>query len=245
MQACAMRVVVRSLLLLSLAGCVATPAPPPRLHGPDYFGERTQPDMVLGYFVEPHLLGVKGCLDFMSEEDPESPAYGHCLGPHPTVTLVVEDVIFGHLEQARWKLSLTDSEKSASMPIGRRYRVLAYPERHGTLNARAYQRLFRTRQGEWAVPVGADVDRPGLPCSAEAMLSPHPVEFARPYPTRSLGKYEPEDLEQLRKNPQVTIRGDVVHYRAGVLLSEIYALRDRIPSLDASERWRVDACLRR
>lgn len=240
-----MRAVVRSLLPLFLAGCATAPAPAPRLHGPDYFGDRTQPDVVLGHFVEPHLLGVKGCLDVMLEQDPESPGFGHCLGPHPTVTLVVEDVIFGHLEQARWKLSLTNSEKSADMPIGRRYRVLAYPKRHGVLGGRAYQRLYRTKQGEWAVPVGADADRPELPCSAEDMLLPHPIEFARPHPTRAIGDYEPEDLEELRKNPDVTLRGDIVHFRAGVLLSEIYALRDRIPSLDARDKWRIDACLRK
>jgi hypothetical protein len=63
--------------------------------------------------------------------------------------------------------------------------------------------------------------------------------------TRAIGDYEPEDLEELRKNPDVTLRGDVVHLRAGVLLSEIYALRDRIPSLDARDKWRIDACLRK
>lgn len=235
--------VVRPLILVLFAGCAT--APPPRLHGPDYFNLGTQPDVVLGYFIEPHLLGVKGCLDITLEQDPEDPGYGHCIGPEPAVTLVVEDVIFGHLEHARWKLTLINSAESVDMPIGRRHRVLAYPERWGVLGGGSYQRLARTRQGDWALPVGAEADMPWLPCSSERMLAVQPLDFARPHPKRKLAHYEPEDIEELHKNPHVTIRDGVVHFRAGVLLSEIYALRDRIPTLGARDKVLIDPCLRK
>ncbi|HUQ10479.1 MAG TPA: hypothetical protein VM146_09200 [Steroidobacteraceae bacterium] len=226
-----------------LTGCAATV--PPSLHGPDYFHETTQPDVVLGYFTKPHQLGVMGCLDYARTMEPEDPALGHCLGPNPSVTLVVGDVIFGHLEQSRWELTVTDSHEHPRMPIGPRHRVLAYPSRYGTLDATSYIELARTERGEWAVPFSSEYDEPQLPCMSANLLELHPISFARPYPRRALDEYEPDEIEKLRKNPHVTVRSGFVEFHAGVLLSEIYAVRERIPTLDARDKWLVDACLRK
>lgn len=226
-----------SLYCLSLlGGCAA--APPPSLHGPDYFNERTQPDVVLGYFVDPKLLGIASC-----PYDPEGIV--DCFGPNPKVTLVVQEVIFGHVEQARLELLAFDIDDPKNFPIGRRQPVLAYPERWGSLGRNAWNTLHKTRSGEWAIPVGAETDRPWLPCSAEQFIEVHAIEFSRPV-TRPLARYEEEDLEELRSNPHVTIDGNVVHIRGGVLLSEVYALRERIPAkLTQTEKILIDACLRK
>jgi hypothetical protein len=243
-----MRTVVRSstwsglliLWLSILAGCAAAPAPPPDLDGPDYFSDATQPDVVLGYFTEPRNLGSKSCLD---EEN--LGAFGHCDGPSPTVTLVVQDVIFGHVEQARLELSAHQVKDLKRFPLGSLKPVLAYPSRYGTLSAANIHRLVRTGSGEWAMPVGSEGDLPYLPCRVERFLKPHAIEFARPRPTRALGEYDEDEIEELEANPDVTIRNGMVEYRAGILLSEIYALRDRIPTLGERDQMYVQPCLRK
>jgi hypothetical protein len=123
--------------------------------------------------------------------------------------------------------------------------VLAYPSRYGTLSAANIHRLVRTRSGEWAMPVGSEGDLPYLPCSVERFLKPHAIEFARPRPTRALGEYDEDEIEELEANPDVTIRNGMVEYRAGILLSEIYALRDRIPTLGERDQMYVQPCLRK
>ena len=218
-----------------LAGCAA--APPPALHGPDYFNETTRPDVVLGYFTEPRHLGIASC-----PYDPEGVV--DCFGPNPKVSLVVQDVIFGHVARARLELLAFDIEDPKNFPLGPRQPVLAYPERWGSLEPHSWTTLHKTRAGEWAIPVGAEIDRPWLPCSAEDFLEYGPLDFSRPV-TRPLARYEGEDLEELRSNPDVTIDGEVVQIRGGVLLSAIYTLRGRIPAkLTPVERTLVDACLR-
>jgi hypothetical protein len=236
-----MRAVLRGLLFLSLAGCAVSP--PPDLHGPEYFSDRTQPDVVLGYFTDPRLLDRKGCLD--QDYDPDSMIDYHCVGPNPSVVLVVQDVIFGHLEHARWELSTRNVEHADRFPLGRRQPVLAYPERYGVISGTSMHRLFRTRAGAWALAVGAESDMPWLPCSSEQFLKPHPIEFAKPTPSRALDEYEEEGVEELRANPHVTLRDGRAHVRAGILLSDIYALRDRLANPSEPERLEIDACLRK
>jgi hypothetical protein len=236
-----MRAVLRGLFFLSLVGCAASP--PPVLHGPDYFSERTQPDVVLGYFTDPRQLDRKGCLD--QPYDPDSTIDYHCVGPNPSVVLVVQDVIFGHLEQARWELSTKSIDHAGRFPLGPRQPVLAYPERYGVISGTSMHRLFRTRAGEWALAVGAETDLPWLPCSSERLLKPRLIEFAKPTPSRALDEYDEEGLEELRANPDVTIRGGRVHLRAGILLSDIYALRDRLATPSEIERAMIGACLRK
>ena len=233
-----MRKLVSLYWLALLGGCAA--APTPVLHGPDYFGERTQPDVVLGYFTDPEHLGIASC-----PFDPEGLVDIDCFGPNPRVTLVVQEVIFGHVADARLDLLAFDIDDPKNFPIGRRQPVLAYPERWGSLGRNSWNTLHKTRSGEWAIPVGAEIDGPELPCDAEEFLEIHPIEFSRPV-TRPLARYEGQDLEELRSNPNVSIDGSVVHIRGGVLLSEIYALRERIPAkLTKDERWYIDACLRK
>ena len=101
--------------------------------------------------------------------------------------------------------------------------VLAYPASCGVLSGTNFHRLVHTRSGEWAMPVGSERDWPDLPCSIERFLKPHVIEFARPLPTRALDEYEEEEVEELESNPDVTIRNGRVEFRAGILLSEIYA----------------------
>ncbi len=222
--------------LVLLAGCAA--APPPSLHGPDYFNESTKPDVVLGYFTDPQHLGIASC-----PADPEGVI--DCFGPSPKVILVVQDVIFGHVGQARLELLAFDVDDPKNFPIGRREPVLAYPERWGGLDRNSWHTLHKTREGEWALPVGAEFEKPWLPCSAERFLEPHPIDFQRPV-TRALDRYDEGDQEELRANPGVTIQGAVVHIRSGILLSEIYALRERMPAkLTDKEKWYIDACLRK
>jgi hypothetical protein len=228
---------------LALAGCAATSvtAPAPDLTGPDYFSDATQPDVVLGYFTEPYKLRTKSCLDGDEYGDPG----GHCYGPIPSVTLVVQDVIFGRAPEARLKLSVYNIEHAERFPLGKREPVLAYPSRYGTLSGFEFHRLVRTRAGEWAIPVGSESDLPSLPCSSERFLKPHVIEFARPRPTRALDEYDEDEIKELESNPDVTIRNGIVEFRAGILLSEIYALRERIPALDQRDRILVRPCLRK
>lgn len=228
---------------LALAACAATPVETsaPDLTGPDYFSDTTQPDVVLGYFAEPYKLGRKSCLDGDEYGDPG----GHCYGPIPSVTLVVQDVIFGRAPEVRLKLSVHGVEHAERFPLGSRQPVLAYPTRYGTLSALGVQRLVRTRAGEWALPVGSERDYPDLPCSIERFLKPHAIEFAGPQPTRALEEYDEDEIEELESNPDVTVRNKIVAFRAGILLSEIYALRDRIPTLSERDRMFVEPCLRK
>jgi hypothetical protein len=224
-----------SLLALALGACAATPS----LRGPDYFPETVEPDVVLGYFTHAKHLGA-GC-----PYDDEGVI--DCFGPFPEVTLVVRDVIFGQVETARLELSVREVDHPERFPLGRGQPVLAYPERWGSLGRYGYTRLYRTRSGEWAMPVGSEWDLPDLPCSAEEYLKPHPVDFQPPLPTRLLEEYDDQRAAELRRNPDVTIRGAEVQFRAGILLSELYALRDRIPHMDEDEKLsgNLDICLRK
>ena len=230
-----------STCLLILAGCATAPAPAPDLEGPDYFSDTTLPDVVLGYFTDPRKLGSKSCLD----EDYRDATMGHCSGPIPTVTLVVQDVIFGRVQEARLELSVHGVKHAKRFPLGSREPVLAYPSRDGTLSGIDFHRLVRTRSGEWAIPVGSERDWPDLPCSVERFLEPHVIKFALALPTRALDEYEEEEIEELESNPDVTIRNRLVEFRAGILLSEIYALRERIPALPESDQMYVQPCLRK
>ena len=193
--------------------------------------------MVLGYFTEPRHLSAKSCLDEIDVDI-------HCDGQMPTVTLVVQDVIFGHVEQARLELSVHNVRNPERFPLGSQKPVLAYPSGYGTLSGGNILRLVRTRSGEWAIPVGVEDDMPHLPCSAEWFLKPHAIEFARPLPTRALDEYGKKDIRELESNPDVTIRNGMVELRAGILLSEIYALRERIPSLTEQDQVFLRPCLR-
>lgn len=161
------------------------------------------------------------------------------------MTLVVQDVIFGRAPETRLKLSVHGIEHAERFPLGSRQLVLAYPTRYGTLSGLNVQRLVRTRAGEWALPVGSERDYPDLPCSIERFLKPHAIEFASPQPTRALDEYDEDEIEELESNPDVTIRNGIVSFRAGIQLSDIYALRERIPTLGDRDRSFVEPCLRK
>jgi len=164
-----------------------------------------------------------------------------CFGPFPEVTLIVHEVLFGKVSTAKLDLFAYDVKHPELFPSGVRHPVIAYLTNWGGLEF--FQSLAKTRSGEWAVPVGAPIDLPSLPCSGEELLTPRELAFMAPTPKRALDEYDDQDRAILEASARVEIRNGFVHFRDGILLSEIFQAREEMPIKDGQANYYFTPCL--
>lgn len=209
----ASRVTVLFTAILCTSGCVGAKWP-----AIDY--EHSRLVMVAGNFSGVRHLDEPPCM--MKEIPLDDGIVFDCFsGPPSRSTFHVYEVVFGSLADRHPSVAYHSSILNSNVPPGAGNPMLAlmYTDGRHVVLGNGAREIAQTVDGEWAMPVYANIQLDIMPCGAVPLV--RPLKFANPQPSQSLEGLDGKWIEELRQNPRVRMEEGRFYVTHGIPLRDI------------------------